>query len=373
LYSGQQLADEQNVVVVVGQYRVGQLGYLALPEMGDAAGSLATLDQVAVLRWIGRNIAQFGGDRTNVTVTGQSAGASSVCAMLTTPLAKNLFSRAIIQSGSCNQLTGTPIETATTNSALFVKAIGCDVAADTLACLRSKGSIDFLRAAAGTPSNRQATGTTVLPKVMATAIAEGDWNKVPVMIGNTLTEAKLFMPPEQTGDMTDAEYESLVRQQYPTKAEAVLDLYPASKFGGGFYALAQIGSESWVCSSLRMATTFSGQTKTFSYIFDDPTSPIYYGYTRPNTDMSNAHGTDLKYVYDLTIVEQDLTRKQAETAKRIRGYWGAFAWSGDPGAAGRSQWPAVTPSKLSTKILGPQEKVITDAFAQHNCDFWAQP
>lgn len=80
---------QKDVILVTINYRLGE----------NAAGNLNILDQIKALEWINKNIAQFGGDPSNVTIFGQSAGGMSVRTLLISPLAKGLFAKAIIQSG----------------------------------------------------------------------------------------------------------------------------------------------------------------------------------------------------------------------------------------------------------------------------------
>ena len=101
-YNGSRLASRGDVVVVTINYRLGAWGFLSLPSFGPAfAGSAnaGLLDQVAALEWVRENIVNFGGDPDNVTIFGESAGASSVGALLAMPQAKGLFGKAIMQSG----------------------------------------------------------------------------------------------------------------------------------------------------------------------------------------------------------------------------------------------------------------------------------
>ena len=105
-YDGSFLAEDQNIIVVIPQYRLGPLGWLSHPalqtgEAGDEAndsGNFGTLDNIKALEWIQTNIANFGGDPANVTVGGQSAGGSNVGKLLISPLAAGLFKGAVIQS-----------------------------------------------------------------------------------------------------------------------------------------------------------------------------------------------------------------------------------------------------------------------------------
>ena len=99
LYNGSRLAANGNVVVVNITYRIGVFGGFELSDLGDGFDdNLALRDQLAALRWIKQNIAAFGGDPERVTVFGESAGGSSVLALLASPAADGLFRRAIAQS-----------------------------------------------------------------------------------------------------------------------------------------------------------------------------------------------------------------------------------------------------------------------------------
>src|SRR5215472_12108812 len=95
-YSGERFAADGDLVFVSINYRLGALGFLCLPSISP--GNLGLLDQVAALRFVRDNIAAFGGDPDNVTVVGQSAGASSIAILMTMPAARGLFRRAILQS-----------------------------------------------------------------------------------------------------------------------------------------------------------------------------------------------------------------------------------------------------------------------------------
>jgi para-nitrobenzyl esterase len=105
VYDGAELAKRGGVVVVTCNYRLGPFGFLAHPALTaespqHTSGNYGLLDQIAALQWVQQNIGAFGGDPGCVTIFGQSAGGVSVCALMASPLAKGMFHRAIVHSGS---------------------------------------------------------------------------------------------------------------------------------------------------------------------------------------------------------------------------------------------------------------------------------
>lgn len=104
-FNGQRLAARGDVVVVSINYRLGLFGFLYVPNM---TANVGLLDQVQALKWIKKNVGLFGGDPSNITIFGESAGSTSVSALMTMPAAKGLFKRAIMQSSACYSFAHKP-------------------------------------------------------------------------------------------------------------------------------------------------------------------------------------------------------------------------------------------------------------------------
>ena len=137
-------------------YRLGALGYLALPALDaesadkQSSGQYGDLDKVEALRWVQKNISAFGGDPARVTIAGQSAGAGSVCWLMASPAAKGLFHRAVIQSiGDCANIDH---KEATQRGERFARTIGCTNATDAAECLRSKSPAQIIDAQIAEPA-----------------------------------------------------------------------------------------------------------------------------------------------------------------------------------------------------------------------------
>src|SRR4051812_16586323 len=131
------IVQRTGAVGVSFNYRLGVFGFLSVPGLtaeGGESGNYGLMDQQAALRWVQNNIAAFGGRPNAVTVGGESAGGWSVCMQLVSPGSAGLFSKAMMQSGSCPSRTQAVAEAAGTNVA---GAVGCSDAATQVACLRA--------------------------------------------------------------------------------------------------------------------------------------------------------------------------------------------------------------------------------------------
>ena len=190
------------VVLVTFNYRLGSLGFLAHPALSaenpdHVSGNYGTLDQIEALKWVKRNIAQFGGDPEHVTVMGQSAGGFSIKTLVTSPLSKGLISGAIIQSAGglsdSPQLGGMPLEQAESDGAKLMDWAGYD----TLEKMRAAPADAFV----GLPFRYMAekqeylrggsapvTDGVVLPSTFDQAALTGEIADVPYMIGGTLDD-----------------------------------------------------------------------------------------------------------------------------------------------------------------------------------------
>ncbi len=154
VYNGEQLVPE-GVVFVSYNLRLGALGFLAHPAL-DAerleriSGNYGSLDQIAMLEWIKRNIAAFGGDPSRVFLFGTSAGGGNICALMTSPLTRGLMHGVAMQSSvpsGCEIQTLSDAENGTGQR--VVKALGCDGTPDIAACLRGKSMTEVVSAVPG--------------------------------------------------------------------------------------------------------------------------------------------------------------------------------------------------------------------------------
>lgn len=372
-FGGRTMADLTNSVVVSINYRLGQLGYLHLPELerenAPRSGSFGLMDQVRALRWTRENIAAFGGNPGSVTVSGQSAGSGSVCALLAAPSAAGLFHRAVLQSGPCTLLRTPGDAQAGSQARAFAERAGCAGPAGVAACLRAAPAAALVEAARSLPTSGPASGDGLLPLDPAAAIGSGNWNKVPVLIGSTRSESRLFVALSQPR-LTEQEYTAQVLAGYGAAGPEVLARYPVSAYGSPYLALSAVMTDSsFACHTAWTAQLFARQVATYAYEFDDPDSPTLAGAQVPGLDESNAHSAELAYLYDFTMGDRPLTAVQVALATEMKRYWGAFARSGSPAVPGQPAWPATGTGSVLT--LNPVATRTSSSFAaDHQCAFW---
>ncbi|MFI9722166.1 carboxylesterase family protein [Streptomyces sp. NPDC052396] len=199
-YDGQRLAELGGIVVVTANYRLGPLGYLYLPEVG--AVNLGCRDQAAVLRWVGDNIAAFGGDPRQVTVGGQSAGAFSALALAVDPATGGLVHRVLAQSGPWGIEPQDPADAAATATA-YLRVLGLDRETEAGRALRAQPIEDLLAAYARTAAEHAPAGGIAppmlpvlggpgIPRGLRRAVADGALAGKAILLGSTDDEMTAF-------------------------------------------------------------------------------------------------------------------------------------------------------------------------------------
>jgi para-nitrobenzyl esterase len=340
LYDGRAFARD-GVVLVTLNYRLGVPGFL---DLDGAPPNRGLLDVLAALRWVRDTIGAFGGDPDNVTVFGQSAGATLIAALLATPQATGLFRRAIIQSGSG---TGafTP-EQAQRVTRAAAEALGVAPTADAFADIPDDRFVEILPKLAGLDL-RTETATEplvglspfslVLPEQPVDALAKGPAAEVDLLIGTNTEEGNLYLVPQ--GDLdssTDADVLAIAARAH-TDPRAAVDALTAERPSAspGELRSALLGEALFGAGTARLAeahTQLAGRT--YVYRFG-------YRSTAIEGKLGAAHTVELPFVFDLAdepwlhgptaLLGPD--RALADLGPRMHGAWVAFARTGDPGWA----------------------------------------
>ena len=206
-YNGSVIASRSNVVVVVIQYRLGPLGWFTHPALrhGDSlddSGNFGTLDSIKALKWIRDNIEAFGGNPDNVTITGESAGAHNVMNLVISPMAANLFHRAVSQSGgmTTDSVGEGEVQAEDTVAALLAADRLTEVpGGDVEEYLRAKTSHEIFEAYFAASNDTLPTYDAyrdgyVIPGSVVATIRSGSYNKVPIILGANQYESKALMP-----------------------------------------------------------------------------------------------------------------------------------------------------------------------------------
>ncbi|HEY1519044.1 MAG TPA: carboxylesterase family protein [Solirubrobacteraceae bacterium] len=383
-HDGTLMATTNNIIVVSINYRLGVFGFLALPSLSaeapdHASGDYGLLDQEAAVRWTHRNIAAFGGDPDNVTIAGESAGAYSVCSLLTSPPVRGLFSRAVMESGSC---TSTPLASAEQTGAQFADASGCTDPATAAACMRGQTAGELLDNPDYPSGLSPTAGGAELPVAPAGAVASGHFDRVPLLIGTNHDEGRTFA--QGFAGFTEQQYEGVIDSSYGANAPAVLAEYPFSSFPSPYTAAYAIGA-AWTdsgflagiggCAAQSQEQTFRNYTPTFAYQFDDRNAPGLNDNV-PGYMWGAGHAMELAYMwpsFDNGIpLYPQLTAAQLELSNQMVRYWGAFARFGAPFVRGQALWPPYQSGRMLSLRQGDGSTPISDAEfgAEHNCSFW---
>jgi len=356
VHNGEHLA-RKGVVLVSIAYRVGQLGFLAHPELSaenpnNVSGNYGLLDQIAGLQWIQDNIAAFGGDPDKVTIFGESAGGISVSMLCASPLAKGLFHGAISQSGGSfgpTRLTTFPgenmktLQQAEADGKSYVQKVGVSSIAE----LR-KIEADKLPMGMGMGGGWPITDGYVIPDDQHKLYEAGKYNDVPVLIGYNSDEGASF-----TREKTPEEYIAGVKARYGKFADDLIKAYPVGensvpKTARDLARDAAFGWHTWSWARLQSKT---GKSKVFYYYFDQhpdyPEDSPRYGYGSP-------HGQDVAYVFmHLDAANPQTSKSDLEISEAIGTYWTNFAKYGHPNGENVPEWPAFSIGNPAVMYLGP--------------------
>jgi para-nitrobenzyl esterase len=380
-HDGTLLARTNDIVVVSINYRLGVFGFLGHPALSaEGSGNYGLLDQQAALRWVRRNIGEFGGDRDRVTIAGESAGAFSVCANLVSPKARGLFARAIMQSGGC---PSRPLAETEAAGAAVAEQVGCADPAAAAACLRSKPASALLDAGEAFMA-RLTSGDDALPVAPGDAVAAGHFPRVPMITGVNRDEGRYFAQQQGWATLTEQQYGELVGAFFGGAAPAVLAEYPYAAFPApyaGGYAIGAVITDSPLneglggCPAQDLAATLAGHTRTWFYEFADREAPGLID-DPPGFDWGAAHTLELGYMWPSfhygTPLYPRLTPRQLRLSDEMVRYWGAFVRSGMPAVPRQPPWPSHrTGDLLSLRPGGETTRISAGEYgAEHNCRFW---
>jgi para-nitrobenzyl esterase len=390
IYEGSFLARRGDLVVVSFNYRLGALGFLALPcfeEEEGVFGNLGLLDQITVLEWVKEHISRFGGDPECVTVFGESAGAMSAGALLATPRARTLFRRAVLQSGGAENVSTR--EQAERVSACFLEELG--MGRSDPGCLRSAAVADVLAAQQRTVAKmwRSVSGLTfqpvvdggVIPAPPLERIRAGCAAGVSLLVGSNRDEYNLWnLADPKLREMDEAALLRRCQRNIPGRREdgtshaaRAIETYREARRGregvGPTDLWTAIETDRlFRVPALRLAELQRlHQRQTYAYLFDW-SSPALAG------ALGSCHALEIPFVFG-TLRQPGIAAfaGAGAAAERlsavIQDAWIAFARTGDPSHPQLGDWPPYDPEGRPTQLLGPSCEIASAPFEEER-RFW---
>lgn len=360
LYNGSATASTQNVIVVAINYRLGVLGFGAFNSSSLISSNNGFRDQVQALNWVRRHIDAFGGNGSQITIYGESAGGQCVAAQLTSPLSEGLFRGAIAESaGETNTVS---LAARLAHTAKVLSHTGCDV--DDLHCLQQLNSTELIKTINRVVGNSNegnhwaavTVGDDFSPDTALQQVEKGAFHKVPFMLGNNANEGALFIHANSLTSMqAECVYQSLGDATNATAA-VLKGLYPLVKGQDNLRALIDLYSD----------VAFHCPHRDWALALDAAgASPWMYSFNRhPGCPLQPvlgaAHGFEVPYVFQQLDKSSYDTKchpppEDEELARQVGDLWGFFAREGRQ----VSSWPLFT-----AKTNGPVAKLDVGFNAQ---------
>lgn len=336
----------KGVVVVSFNYRLNVFGFLAHPTLtdeseNDSSGNYALLDQIAALEWIQKNIASFGGDPNRVTIFGESAGATNVAYLMSSPMARGLFHRAIMQSGGYAVSEFRTLADAETVGEGLAAALGVADTDDVLAAMRAADSEHLRRIAVEDYTEWVSAPNVdgwVLEEAPARVFEASHQAPVPLLMGfnrDEWTTLGHYWPDTTLEGLREA-----LRSNYGGMADRAIELYPASTDEEAAAIVDQWQTDTtFACPSRFIAERVAGaSTDVFFYLFSRSAPG-------PGGERLGAyHGAETAYVMDNLALEPWVPRDAVDQqlADAMSDYWVQFAASGNPNGGENPIWPKYT-------------------------------
>lgn len=358
---------KKGIITVNIAYRVGALGFMAHPELtaeskNHVSGNYGLLDQIEGLKWVQKNIKQFGGDPEKVTIIGESAGAISVSMLAASPLTKGLFRGTISESGGNFGPVGNSRIEGGIQSLKYAEQVGAEfmkrMGAKNLAELRQispdKWRNDPLSGMGGFWPN---VDGYVIAGDQYKLYEKGEYNDVNILIGTNSDEGAMFVRPVKL-----EEYQEQIKKRFGAFADRVLELYPATNDEETHSALADIFRESafaWPTYAWANLQSKTGKSSVYVYYFDrqQPTNPYM-------KIRGAAHANEINYAFGHLDLQQpnQYTQEDRKLSEQMVEYWTNFVKTGNPNGNGLPQWPVYQEGKPSVLFLdeNPTVKAIAN-------------
>ncbi|MDB5849742.1 MAG: hypothetical protein JWP29_3494, partial [Rhodoferax sp.] len=352
---------KKGVVVVSLNYRLGAFGFLAHPALtqesaSHSSGAYGFMDMQAGLTWVQRNIARFGGDPANVTIFGESAGSHAISMLMTSPLSKGLFQKAIGESGAFWESEHPGLPRKLQDAEQMGIAIGNGLNATTPAQLRGVSALSLQTATDWNTFNTDPGYTVpgplidgvVLPKQTYDAYAAGEQMNIPTLIGWNEDENRIFTGRSLAKSSARAFKDAAAAKFGQGRLANFLAAYPASTDAQAVVSANKlIGDEviSYPTWAWAVAHQRTGKSKVFVYRFNPSSTYL---------PVAN-HSDEINWVFDtLPTNVANVAPSVADIAlsQQMATYWTNFAKNGDPNGTGLPVWPTYAGPGSNIMFLG---------------------
>jgi len=356
-YDGENLA-RRGAVVINFNYRLGVFGFLAHPALSGesdnhSSGNYALLDQIALLEWVHRNAEAFGGDPNRVTIFGESAGATDVTYLMTSPLARNLFQRAIIQSGGYAVSVDRSLRDAEAVGEKLAVVLGAGDVDDVIGTMRAVEAEELLRITSGSDIGRLNSPNVdgwVLTDAPGRVVDAGNQTGIPLLAGFNADEwstMRRYWP-----DVTVDGLQTALRTSFGEFADTAIAVYPATTDAEAAAAADEFQTDLYFACPARFIADRMGRAGGQAY---------FYTFTRAvpspgGEELGAFHGAEVPYVFDSLARETWIPRNEVDEnlADAMADYWVRFAATGDPNGGAAPVWPAYDAGSRQHIIFGDE-------------------
>ncbi|XP_013010454.1 carboxylesterase 5A isoform X3 [Cavia porcellus] len=355
IFDGSALAAYENVLVVTIQYRLGIFGFF---NTGDrhAPGNWAFMDQLAALSWVQENIKGFGGNPGSVTIFGESAGAISVSSLILSPLAKNLFHKAIMESGVAITPNIKKLDETRTDLQMIADVCGCN-ASDSKAllnCLRTKSSSELLNLGQKTKSFDRVVDGIFSPDEPLELLSQKAFKAVPSIIGVNNHECGFMLPLQEIPDILSGSNRSLALHVIRSLLHLPVQYLHvvANEYFPGKHSPIEIrdslldllGDVFFVVPAL-VTAQYHRDSGAPVYFYEFQHRPECFEDTKPAFVRAD-HSDEIRFVFGGAFLMGDIvmfegaTKEEKLLSRRMMKYWANFARSGNPNGNDLPLWPA---------------------------------
>ena len=352
------------VILVTINYRLGILGFLAHPLLSaesahSVSGNYGVLDQIAAIKWVKENIAAFGGDPDRITISGQSAGAASVNALLASPLAQGIFSQAIIQSGSAysRAMRNLPLRELEAQGVQWADTMGTK----TLEQMRSLSAADILETQRG---GKYRFGPCIdgwmLSDHPARAISAGLCAQIPMLMGCTSDESTTLSSRLEPNDIDPAQYRRDAQESFGEYAQEFFELYPCATAEEVIHSSLRSFCDT-ILAGMRLQASEQSAYNPNVYLY-------YFNRVPPGHDSQYYgayHSAELSYLFATQhVIKRPWEPADQDLSAIMSQYWANFVSQGDPNGNSLPPWPRYCTQQDQLMELGDHIGARTIPYAQ---------